>query len=393
MKRLRIRVASAAFAVVIGLLGITGCGSKTLDGTKTVATVNQNKIPLGVASFALRYTQAQTEYYYASFSAAYGTDTATNIWDKKNEDGVSHGEETKNDVMDRLKKMYLVRDHAEEYGVKVTDEEKQSIADTAKTFIESNEESLLKQIGVTQADIEEYLELQTYYSKAAKPFIADVEIEITDSEAAQSTLTYSFLTTKDMEAEAKEAVKEKMQTLLEEYKANEDIASLDMKAVTEEKDDGFITTTTSFGEDEDTLDEAVREAAKGLTDGQLYDGVIEGSAGYFVVRMDKVLDEEATETKRESIKSEKQKEAFEELVQGWLDDAKDSLEKSIWKKVTLTDKESYVMKKAEAEDTGAETGNETSQDADLVPEEAEDQAAGEEAVPEATPEVNEEEAK
>lgn len=381
MKKFIIRAACAVLATVMGLMTMTGCGTKTLDGTQTVATVNSNKIPLGVASFALRYAQAQTEYYYSLFSSSYGTGSDMQIWSQLNDDGSTYGDSTKTDVMEKVQKMYLVRDHAEEYGVKLTDDEKAGIKEAAQTFIDANEASLLKHIGVTQDDIEEYLELETYYRKAAKPFIADVEIEISDSEAAQSTISYSSVSIKNLSDEERVTAKEQLLELFEEYKTSDDIANLDMKTIADAKDESFISSTASFGEDDTTLEDVVKEAARSLTDGQLYEEIVESENSYYIIRMDKVLDEEATETKKESIKSEKQQEAFDELVQGWLDEANVKLEKNVWKKVTLTDKESYSMKTQDA----------TEEETDLVPEDAveEDPAADESPAATETPAADE----
>ena len=66
MKKFSIKAVCTVMAAALGITMMAGCGSKDLDGTQTVATVNQEEVPLGVASFALRYQQAQTEYYYKS---------------------------------------------------------------------------------------------------------------------------------------------------------------------------------------------------------------------------------------------------------------------------------------------------------------------------------------
>lgn len=358
MKNFKIRAACGLLVLTMGVTGITGCKAAKLDGTKTVVTVNDEAVSLGVASMAVRHAQAQNEYYYKQFAAMYGTES-TDIWDTK-EDGskVTYGEKTKNDVLEKIEKMCLVRAHAADYQVELTDEEKTNITEAAKSFIEANDGDVLSRIGVTQADVEEYLELNTYYEKAFEPMLADVTIEVTDEEAKQSSITYTFLSTNELDDEAKAEVKSKMETLLEEYKAQEDIASFDMKAYTEEKDDDYMTSTASFGDEDDegTVDDAVKEAAKELQDGQLYDGLVEGSAGYFIVRMDKVMDPEATQTKKESLTETKRQEAFDAIVDGWLEEANIKVEKSIWKKVTLTDKESYSMK---IEDTAEDTTDAT----------------------------------
>ena len=46
MKEMAKRTAVAALAGVMSVGMLTGCGSKTLDGTKTVATVDGTDIPL-----------------------------------------------------------------------------------------------------------------------------------------------------------------------------------------------------------------------------------------------------------------------------------------------------------------------------------------------------------
>lgn len=204
----------------------------------------------------------------------------------------------------------------------------------------------------------EYLEISTYYDKAFEPVIADVEIEVTDEEAAQSTLTYAFLSTSDLEDDAKQEVHDKVESLLEEIQASEDPAAADIETMAEEMDESFITTSFSYGEDDTTLDDAVKEAASGLEDGQVYDQVVEGEAGYFVVRLDKKLDEEATASKEESLKQQKQQEAFDEIVQGWYDEADLEVKNGVWKKIRLTDQESYQMAVPETETSEESSGEE-----------------------------------
>lgn len=351
MKKFSIKAVCTVMTAALGITMMAGCGSKDLDGTQTVATVNQEEVPLGVASFALRYQQAQTEYYYKSIYSMYGMDSSQGMWDQETADGITYGEQTKNECLATLEKMYLTRTRADEYGIAVTDEEKTAMDEAAKTFIEANDAATQKKIGVTESDVREYLELSTYYKKAYEPVIADVEIKVTDEEAAQSTLTYAALTMSNLEEDAKKEAYDKMETLLEELKAEEDPASADIEAMAKELDDSFIVTTYSYGEDDTSLDEALKEKAAELEDGQLYDGIVEGESSYFVVRMDQKLDQEATDSKKESIKKEKQQEAFDEIVQGWYDEADITLNKKVWKKVTLTDKESFSMATPEPTDT------------------------------------------
>ena len=127
MKNFKIRIACGLLALTMGVTGITGCGAAKLNGTKTVVTFNEESISLGVASLAVRYTQAQNEYYYKQFASMYGTESK-GIWDTK-EDGsdVTYGEETKNDVLEKIEKMCLVRAHAADYQVSLPKKKKQKL--------------------------------------------------------------------------------------------------------------------------------------------------------------------------------------------------------------------------------------------------------------------------
>ena len=58
------RTAVVTLAGVMSVGMLSGCGSKTLDGTKTVATVDGTDIPLGVVSLYAREQQQQTTTMY-----------------------------------------------------------------------------------------------------------------------------------------------------------------------------------------------------------------------------------------------------------------------------------------------------------------------------------------
>lgn len=348
MKRFKMRLISAAVVAVMGITGVVGCGFATLDGTKTVITINGEDVPLGVASFSLRYSQAQTDYYYQQLAAMYqGAGVAGQDWDEIAEgETKTNGELTKDDVMNRIKKLYEVRAHAKDYGVELGQEEKDRILAVAKEFIANNEKSILSRIGVTESNVAEYLELETYYKKAYEPMIKDKEITVTDEEASQSTISYTFLSTNNLDAES---AKNEMEMLLAEYKEQEDIAALDMEALTAEKEAGFMATTASFGNEEEEgtgLDEAVKEAARTLKDGELYPEVIEGASGggYFIIRMDKVKDEDATAKAKEAIETEKKQEAFNEMVDKWVEEADIKIDEKVWREVKLINKDKYVVK-------------------------------------------------
>lgn len=394
MKKMNGKIACGILASAILAGSFSGCGK--LDGTQTVATVDGEKVTLGLANYIVRDQQAQMESYYQMMAQSYGMDMSTmQIWDEKTEDGKTIGESTKDDAMETIHTLYAMKSHADEYDVTISEEEKGKIDEAAKSFMEANSAETLEKLAVSEGDIVTYLELLTYRQKLHDPMVADVDQEVSEKEANQSTVSVVKFSTagteKDDEGntielteEEKKAKKEQAQQLLDKLKASENVAEADMDAMAQEIDENLYAYTPSFttaGSEDDTLEQSVINAVADLEDGQLVQEVVEGVDAYYVVRLDKKLDEEATANKKESIISEREQEQYDKLVEDWTKDSKLEVEKNVWKKVEVTDSVSFQYKPAEQSEP--EEGSEDSG--------SEEQSSGEETTPEAEPETSEEE--
>lgn len=394
MKKMNGKIACGILASAILAGSFSGCGK--LDGTQTVATVDGEKVTLGLANYIVRDQQAQMESYYQMMAQSYGMDMSTmQIWDEKTEGGKTIGESTKDDAMETIHTLYAMKSHADEYDVTISEEEKSKIDEAAKSFMEANSAETLEKLAVSEGDIVTYLELLTYRQKLHDPMVADVDQEVSEKEANQSTVSVVKFSTagteKDDEGntielteEEKKAKKEQAQQLLDKLKASENVAEADMDAMAQEIDENLYAYTPSFttaGSENDTLEQSVINAVANLEDGQLVQEVVEGVDAYYVVRLDKKLDEEATANKKESIISEREQEQYDELVEDWTKDSKLKVEKNVWKKVEVTDSVSFQYKPAEQSEP-----EEGSEDAG-----SEKQSSEEETTPEAEPETSEEE--
>lgn len=367
MKKMNGKIACVILASAVAAGSLSGCGK--LDGTQTVATVDGEKVTLGMANYIVRDQQAMTESYYQMMSQSYGMDMSSmGIWDEKAEDGRTYGETAKDDVMDTIRTLYAMKNHAEDYDVTISEEEQAKIQEAAKTFMEDNDAETLAKLAVSETDMVTYLELLTYREKLHDPMVADVDKEVSDEEAGQSTVSVVKVSTAGTEKdedgntielteEEKEAKKEQAQQVLDKVKASENVAEADMSALAQEVEESLYAYTPSFttaGSEEDTLDQKVIDAVSSLKDGELVQEVVEGTDGYYVVRLDKKNDEEATENKKESIISEREEEAYDKLVEEWTEEAEIKVEENVWKKVKVTDSVSFQYKPAETSDTESE---------------------------------------
>ena len=78
--------------------------------------------------------------------------------------------------------------------------------------------------------------------------------------------------------------------------------------------------------------------------------VTEGEDSYFVVRMDSMLDREATDQEKENIVNQRKQEAYNKLLEGWEKDAKITVNEKEWKKAKLTDNDQYTIKQPQTEE-------------------------------------------
>ena len=348
MKEMAKRTAVVALAGVMSVGMLTGCGSKTLDGTKTVATVDGTDIPLGVVSLYAREQQQRTTAMYMSYMGS-----ADNIWDQTADEdsGETYGDQAVTSSLESIEKMYILKEKASDYNVEFTDEDETAIADAASQFMAANSEETIKELAVTEDQVKTLLELQTIQKKMYDPIVAEGNITVSDDEANQTTFTYVSISTSgdDVTDEDKETKKEQAQEILDKMKED---PTADMSEVAQGVDESYsavqgnFTTKESEDEDEDSSGAAypdeVISVLRGLKDGEVADDIIETDTGYYVVRLDKINDKDATASKRESLQNSKESTYYTETTNQWLDDADVKVVKKVLKTLKITDKHTFT---------------------------------------------------
>ena len=395
MKKTSAKVVCGVLTAAVALSGLSGCGDSTVvDGTQTALVINDEKINLGKANFMLRYQQATMVNYYQTMSSMFGQQYSLSfdaLADESDEDSPTVGENLKEDALTSIEQAFLMRQHASEYDVSLTDDEVAGAQEAAAVFVEDNDAETLTRLGVTQEDIQDVIEVYAIQSKMYDPMIADVDTEVSDEEAQQSRISYVRVSTEGTETdengdtveltdEEKAEKKEIAQRFLDALNASEDPATADFSDLrtqindelneerkaeeaaqsdstadtseegtedttdsTEDTDGVYLTASeTTFGADDDSLDEALKDAAETLTDGQVYGEVIEGEDAYYVVRMDSVLDREATDEEKDTIVQQRQSDAYNDLLDSWIDESDISVKRA-WNKLEVTDYDLYTM--------------------------------------------------
>ena len=392
MKTMTKKTAVVALAGVMAAGMLTGCGEKALDGTKTVATVDGAEIPLGMLSLSVREGQAQAEAMYKSFMG--GSDYS--IWDTEAEKGKTYGEQAVEQALKDIELMCILKEKAADYDVEITEDDEKAIADAAAAFMSANTEDTLKTLAVTEDQVKTYLELETYKSRMHDPIIADVDKNVSDEEAQQSSFNYVSISTSDLSDDEIKQKKEDAQKILDGLNADPDG---DFGEIAKSVDDSYTVLSGSFDTNEDASEEdsddedettasssnypdEVMKVLRTLKDGEVGPDVIEADSAYYVVKLDKVNDEDATATKKESIISTRENELYTETTDKWMDEADIKVEKKVLKTLKVTDNHKFTIQTA-AEVTETPEVTEAA-DATETPEVTEEADATE------TPEVTEE---
>lgn len=350
MKRTIKRAAVTALAgcMAAGLLG--GCGGQKLDGTKTVATVDGEEIALGVVSLVARQQQAQTEQMYRSFMGE-----GTQIWGQSTGDaeGTTYGDQLVTDSLTRVETMVLMRAKAADYGVEFTEEDQAAVDAAAAEFTEANSEETMEALAVSQDQVKEYLELETYGERVYQALLEEAAVEITDEEAQQSGFTYVSISTNgdDLTEEDLAQRKENAQKILDALKENPEG---DLDAIAKEVDESYTSLEGSFdaNETEETTSsypDEVIEALRTLKEGEVYGELIETDTSLYIVRLDAVFDEEATESKRSSLKTQRENEYYSETTTQWLEDAEITVEDKVLDTLKVTDTHTFTIVTPEAD--------------------------------------------
>lgn len=322
------RFAALLLSGVMAVSVLAGCGG--VDKDAVVATFDDQEITLGVPNFAARLQQAYQDDMYAYYFGG-------NVWDSDfSGSGVTVAEDVKNSVMESMFELYTLQAHMADYGVELSEDEKNAVTETATAFIEANSADALKELGADQSIVEEYLTLITIQAKMEQAIKADADTNVSDAEANASAYSYVMVSKTsytDADGNTAEYTDEELETLAKTVAA---FATEAKNGTLEDAAETYAYTVSAgtFTADDEYLDEAVLAALQGLEENEVSD-VIDTENAYYVVRLDAKTDVAATESNRQSIIAERQEALYEEVLTGWQESHTWEVKESVWETVVF----------------------------------------------------------
>ncbi len=362
MKTHRQRAAALLITVFTAGTLLAGCGKSTIDGTKTALTINGENVTVGEVSMVTRYQSSLFDMYYGSYLGAGYYDE---LYDE--ETGQTNGDLMVDASVEELTDDILIAQHAGEYGVALSDEDKAEIEKAAQAYIDKNAEDIRALVGASKEDVIQVLTWKKLHSLLLDPLAADVDVDIPDEEAAQSSAHYvvakkvtaSDTVTQEDADKQNEALLKDMDEILKQIKESEDIAAADLNEIATGVNPEIYGYLMSWGkaalEDGGNYDVELVKAAATLKDGEVYDKVFESSDGsqYYIVRMDKVFDEEQTEAERGVMIQDRKRENLDNLLSQWKEAADIQKNDENLKTIKVTDELKFNMVFPEEESTDA----------------------------------------
>lgn len=362
--------------VAVGLMAaiaattLTGCGG--INPKQTIATLDGKDINAGVVNFWANYTAAMYDTYY-------GYSMGSEFWATEIEDGITFEDDAKEGILDVVKETYIVESHMADYGISITDSDKDLIAKTVDKFKKDNTSKALKAMGADDESLEEMLRVQAAFNKVRKEMIKDVDRTVSDEESVCNTFSYVIL---DKKADVDEA-----EGITEEESA--DNARQQCESIINMILANTGTYTDENGEHMEALEYAaktcgltVQKAAYTQTDlvpetnttglnigmlgavNELDEGIcshVENDQYYFIFRLDKIADEETTKAKTDQIIAEREEAAYNAIYDEWEKSADWSVDENVAANIKLSDKFFNIVSsnKASAANTISENvGNE-----------------------------------
>lgn len=415
MSKLWKKGAALVLAAAMCASALGGCAKKT--EAKPVYTFNGEKVDVNLTNFLLRYEQAAIDTSYgAMFSSYYGQ----SMW-TLDLSGTGEAYETtfKSEFGTTLEKLLLAEEHAADYSVELTDDEKAKITEVASQFLADNDKEALDAMKASQETVERALTLYTIQAKVDEEIGKGVDTNVSDDEAAQTSVSYiEYTPTVETEAETETAQTEADTVMTEAETAaveteeadktssadETEVAAADAAAQTEAEsetedpamtaakekysamaqdmldsilggavefeqassdaeglnDTGVKTGTFTYGKDDTYPAAEIMEAAAELADGEVAQSVVESGDSYYILHMDAVFDEEATADKKEEIVHERKHELIDSVYEDWMGKESWEVDAEALALIQLTDRVYSAPQTPETEaDAAAEVTAET----------------------------------
>lgn len=341
--------------LLIGALGtMTGCGKEKekAESTATPVVTEQGvEESAGSSAAAIeteelqfddnvikvgseQVTYRETLIYLLQLKNKYEPIVGSEIWDQKVSGDQTFGEEAKQELIDEITQIKVIKQQAKELGISLSNDEIGEVTSSVRDYMGNITKEDQAKYGITGEMVQKVLEENYLAQKVYNIATNEVDTNISDDEAKQIKVEMLEVMTSgtdkdgtaiDLTDEQKKDAKKRADQLRKQATKEEDFAS-------------FATANTDASKVDLTFGKGdypqLEEAAFALKQGEI-SKVIETDDGYVILKLVSAFDEEATNAKKESIIEEEQSKVFAEKYKAWSGEYKVTQDTSKWNAITF----------------------------------------------------------
>lgn len=331
--KFRKKILVAGLMAAFTIMGFTACGNDGSD-TKVVFTTGFGKNDVFQIDDEI-CTKDELMVYLTTTQNQYESVYGAEIWNITLDD-VTLEENVKEIVLAKIaqiKTMYLL---AEEKGVTLDEAEDAKVAQAAKEYFDSLNQTEVVQMGVSYETIEKLYREYAMADKVYQQIIQDINPEVSDDEARIITVQHILVRTVMSDGtgemipcseEDKQAAYEKICEIREmAVNGEHDFEEL----ASQYSEDSIV--TYSFGKGE--MDNAFEEASFQLGTDEI-SGVVESEVGYHIIKCINTFNREETDANKLAIVEERRKEAFGQEYDAFVESLARKLNQKVWDEIAL----------------------------------------------------------
>ena len=225
--------------------------------------------------------------------------------------------------MSMIRQIYVLKDHAASLGLTLSDEDLAKIETTVDSVLAESEDVLIEAYNLTRERMIEIYKNNALANLAWEALVADVDTNVPDEDVRCVGASYVFVEETDVKA------KENAQKIYDAVKGG---ATLE-DAV---KDQELTVTESAYLAGNEYEENTLGHKAVGMQEGEVAMFELTEGEGWYVMVLDTLMDEEATQSQRDSVIAERQAEMFnEKYPELEKASATFTVDEKVWQNITM----------------------------------------------------------
>lgn len=274
-------------------------------------------------------TLPELKVYLTTAQKQYENILGVDMWER-DFGGVTLESYLKETILGQIAQIKTMTLLAEEYKITLDEQEEKKVAEAAKKYFSSLNDSEISYMGITEEEIANLYREYALANKVYQEITKNVDTEVSDDEARKITVQQILFAFDEETADGKKS---------DQYKKAQEVLKLvqapgaDFRDIAERNsEDEVIEYTFGKGEKE----KPIEDAAFNLEIDQVSD-IIETSYGYVIMKCISNFDRAETDANKAAIVEQRKTKAFDDVYNEFVDRQASQFNDKLWEQITFTD--------------------------------------------------------